>query len=88
MPDARRSGRPVRVTLEPDGRQWLVYTFKDRQVRLWHPWLRVNCVLRVMLPTPWHATQRAAWEVLKKAETSELCAVPPCLRSNSRAATV
>jgi len=23
----------VRVTLEPDGRQWLVYTFKDRQVR-------------------------------------------------------
>jgi hypothetical protein len=50
--------------------------------RLWHPWLRINRVFRGILTdaveptratgtgwerTPWHATQRAAWEALKKA---------------------
>jgi hypothetical protein len=68
----------------------------DADTHLWHPWLRSNRVLRVMLhprwsaeawpcasgasatltphqsrragdaATPWHATQRAAWEALKK----------------------
>jgi len=27
--------------------------------------------------TPWHATQRAAWEALKKAESNAECAGPP-----------
>jgi hypothetical protein len=44
--------------------------------RLWHPWLRINRVLRVMLHTRWSAgpgvseTQRAAWEALKRADGS------------------
>jgi hypothetical protein len=43
----------------------------DTDARLWHPWLRINRVLGVMLRssatgtawerTPWHATQRVAW---------------------------
>ena len=36
----------------------------NTDARLWHPWLRINRVLRVMLHTPRHATQRAAWEAL------------------------
>jgi len=36
--------------------------------------------------TPWHATQRAAWEALKKAETSQLGAIRPLVRSNAHAA--
>jgi hypothetical protein len=27
----------------------------DTDARLWHPWLRINRVLRVMLHTPWSA---------------------------------
>ena len=33
-----------------------------------YPWFRINRVLRVMLQTPWHATQQAAWGALKKGE--------------------
>jgi hypothetical protein len=28
---------------------------RDIDVRLWHPWLRINRVLRVMLHTRWSA---------------------------------
>ena len=45
--------------------------------RLWHPWLRINCALRVLLYTRWHATQRAAWEALRKAETAALNSTTP-----------
>jgi hypothetical protein len=27
----------------------------DTDAHLWHPWLRINRVLRVMLHTPWSA---------------------------------
>jgi len=27
----------------------------DTDARLWHPWLRIACVLRVMLQTRWGA---------------------------------
>jgi len=30
--------------------------------RLWHPWLRINRVLRVMLHTPWSAE---AWSQIR-----------------------
>jgi hypothetical protein len=30
--------------------------------RLWHPWLRINRVLRVMLHTPWSAE---AWSQVR-----------------------
>jgi len=33
----------------------------DRRPRLWHPWLRINRVLRVMLQTRWSAQ---AWSVV------------------------
>jgi len=32
----------------------------DTDARLWHPWLRINRVLRVMLHTRWSA---AAWSL-------------------------
>jgi hypothetical protein len=31
--------------------------------RLWHPWLRINRALRVMLQDAW-----AAWEALQRAD--------------------
>jgi hypothetical protein len=34
----------------------------DTDARLWHPWLRINCVLRVMLQTRWDAE---AWSVVR-----------------------
>ena len=34
----------------------------DTDARLWHPWLRINCVLRVMLQTRWGAE---AWSVVR-----------------------
>jgi hypothetical protein len=34
--------------------------------RLWHPWLRINRVLREMLHTRWCA--EALWAALRKAE--------------------
>jgi len=34
----------------------------DTDARLWHPWLRINCVLRVMLQTRWSAE---AWSVVR-----------------------
>jgi hypothetical protein len=53
---------------------------KDTDARRWHPWLRINRVLRVMLGTsptgtawertPWQATQRAAREAITKADVA------------------
>ena len=34
----------------------------DTDARLWHPWLRINRVLRVMLHTRWNAE---AWSVIR-----------------------
>jgi len=34
----------------------------DIDARLWHPWLRINRVLRVMLHTRWSAE---AWAVVR-----------------------
>ena len=34
----------------------------DTDARLWHPWLRINRVLRVMLQTRWSAE---AWSVVR-----------------------
>ena len=34
----------------------------DTNARLWHPWLRINRVLRVMLHTRWSAE---AWPVVR-----------------------
>ena len=34
-----------------------------RERRLWHPWLRINRVLRVMLQTRWNAEARSAVRV-------------------------
>jgi hypothetical protein len=34
----------------------------DTDERLWHPWLRINRVLRVMLQTRWSAD---AWSVVR-----------------------
>jgi hypothetical protein len=34
----------------------------DADARLWHPWLRINRVLRVMLHTRWSAEQ---WSVVR-----------------------
>ena len=34
----------------------------DTDARLWHPWLRINRVLRVMLHTHWSAE---AWLVVR-----------------------
>ena len=33
------------------------------KARLWHPWLRINCVLRAMLHTRWSAEARSAVRV-------------------------
>jgi hypothetical protein len=35
---------------------------RDTDVRLWHPWLRINRVLRVMLQTRWSAE---AWSQIR-----------------------
>ena len=59
--------------------------------RLWHPWLRINRVLRVMLHTRWSAE---AWSVVRVdlnghwrnyslehfegASSSQSCRSPPC----------
>jgi hypothetical protein len=34
----------------------------DTDARLWHPWLRINRVLRVMLHTRWST---AEWSVIR-----------------------
>ena len=34
----------------------------DTHARLWHPWLRINRVLRVMLQTRWDAE---AWSIVR-----------------------
>jgi hypothetical protein len=56
---------------------------RDTDARLWHPWLRINRVLRVMLHThwsatgagwertPWHAVQGAAWIALLHASITQ-----------------
>jgi len=42
----------------------------DTDARLWHPWLRINRVLRVMLRTHWSAE---AWAQVR-VSSSELSA--------------
>ena len=34
----------------------------DTDARLWHPWLRINRALRVMLQARWSAEAWGAWE--------------------------
>jgi hypothetical protein len=41
----------------------------DTDARLWHPWLRINRVLRVMLHTRWSAE---AWHQVKAELTKAL----------------
>ena len=41
----------------------------DTDARLWHPWLRINRVLRVMLQTRWNAE---AWPQVKAEFTKAL----------------
>jgi hypothetical protein len=36
----------------------------ETDARLWHPWLRINRVLRVMLHTRWSAE---AWSVVRSS---------------------
>src|SRR5205807_6265570 len=48
LPDRRLTGRPTRAEGEVN----------DTDARLWHPWLRINRVLRVMLQTRWSAEAR------------------------------
>src|SRR5437660_1555882 len=43
LPDRRLTGRPTRAEGE----------MNDTDARLWHPWLRINRVLRVMRHTRW-----------------------------------
>jgi len=50
----------------------------DIDARLWHPWLRINRVLRVMLHTHWSAE---AWAQVKAEFTKALA-----LRSQIRRA--
>jgi hypothetical protein len=61
----------------------------DTDARLWHPWLRINRVLRVMLRTRWSAE---AWLIVRvefrRALRSEIrragwfsCAHPPSASS-------
>jgi hypothetical protein len=45
-------------TVDPRG----VKRSDDTAARLWHPWLRINRVLRVMLQTRWSAE---AWSVVR-----------------------
>jgi hypothetical protein len=42
---------------------------RDADARLWHPWLRINRVLRVMLHTHWSAE---AWPQVKAEYTKAL----------------
>jgi hypothetical protein len=41
---------------------WLAKSPMMTDARLWHPWLRINRVLRVMLHTRWNAE---AWSVVR-----------------------
>jgi hypothetical protein len=52
LPDRRLTGRPTRAEGEVN----------DTDARLWHPWLRINRVLRVMLHTRWSAED---WQKIK-----------------------
>ena len=51
---------------------------RDTDERLWHPWLRINRVLRVMLHTRWSAE---AWSQVRAEFTKALA-----LRSEIRRA--
>jgi hypothetical protein len=42
---------------------------RDTDARLWHPWLRINRVLRVMLHTRWSAE---AWSEVRVEGLAEL----------------
>ena len=46
---------------------------RDTDERLWHPWLRINRVLRAMLTTRWSAE---AWPQVKAAEDDNFHAHP------------
>jgi hypothetical protein len=46
---------------------------RDTDERLWHPWLRINRVLRVMLQTRWSAE---AWSQVRNALASSLATKP------------
>ena len=43
-------------------RRWSPPIHTDTDARLWHPWLRINRVLRVMLHTRWSAE---AWSQVR-----------------------
>jgi len=45
-----------------EGPQLAPSPMTDADARLWHPWLRLNRVLRVMLHTRWSAE---AWAVVR-----------------------
>jgi hypothetical protein len=49
-------------TWNPTDRAWAEADMNDTDARLWHPWLRINRVLRAMLHTRWSAE---AWSVVR-----------------------
>jgi hypothetical protein len=49
---------------------------RDTDARLWHPWLRINRVLRVMLHTRWSAE---AWSQVR-VEFRRALALPSEIR--------
>jgi hypothetical protein len=51
---------------------WAEETATDADARLWHPWLRINRVLRVMLHTRW--TAEASPRVKAALMESDRCA--------------
>src|SRR5882724_10873839 len=72
--DATAGGKTARVRAQRDGephnhhlRTWSAHGARRGQAcvndaRLWHPWLRINRVLRVMLHERWSAE---AWSVVR-----------------------
>jgi len=55
-----RASKPKRTTRQR-GKE-LGYPARLNDVRVWHPWLRINRVLREMLHTRWSAE---AWSVVR-----------------------
>ena len=70
LPDRRLTGRPTRAEGEVN----------DTDARLWHPWLRINRVLRVMLQTRWSAEARPR----VKAEFTKALALQSQIRRAGR----
>jgi hypothetical protein len=49
----------------------------DADARLWHPWLRINRVLRVMLHTRWSAE---AWSQIRvESDGRSRCGLPSAI---------